>query len=279
MDPPEPAAEGMMASASTPCPLASLKYKKYTYQLELFTPFVTVSTLMLVIGVVMRQSIHVLILDAKRDVSEQDDPNVKLMLIFSILNLFLDMVNVFCFAQASHGLGYKTDVVEDDDDFGHADAHGGDDDGTGKADGSNLNMCSAWTHVFADTLRSLAVILAASLASTVSAITAEVADSAAAVVVSTIILLSLVPLLRGMVQTYYALQHVEKRLVRLALGGRGFSEEDDDGDDDDGQEEEVFGLVEMQSTMTSKARHVNDSCDDRQSLVQASTKKVNSAFV
>mmetsp|Transcript_18630 Transcript_18630/g.45001 ORF Transcript_18630/g.45001 Transcript_18630/m.45001 type:complete len:253 (+) Transcript_18630:331-1089(+) len=237
--------------------VASLKYKKYTYQLEIVTPFVTVSTLVVVIGLVLRESIHVLILDAKRDVSEQDDPNIKLMLIFSVLNLLLDMINVFCFAQASHGLGYKTDVIEDDEEENkadnsdecndHNDAHH-----HGKQDGSNLNMCSAWTHVMADTLRSLAVILAASLARNVSVITAEVADASAAVVVSVIILLSLFPLLRGMVRTYFALQHVDKQLRRIERDEQGFSDYDDEGDDDERQQESV-GLVEMQSSSSNKA--------------------------
>ena len=215
----------------------------------------TVSTLVVVIGLVLRESIHVLILDSKRDVSEQDDPNVKLMLIFSVLNLFLDVINVFCFAQASHGLGYKTDVAEDDENSktGNSDEYDDDENDAhhhGKQDGSNLNMCSAWTHVMADTLRSLAVILAASLARNVSVITAEVADASAAVVVSVIILLSLLPLLRGMVQTYFALQHVDKQLRRLERSEHGFSEYDDE-DDDECQEESV-GLVEMQRSSSKK---------------------------
>ena len=67
-------------------------------------------------------------------------------------------------------------------------------------------------HVFADTLRSLAVILASLLAEFTSSVTSEVADSAAAVVVSILIILSLVPLFSGMVQTYHSLKRVERQL-------------------------------------------------------------------
>ena len=55
--------------------------------------------------------------------------------------------------------------------------------------------------MFADTLRSLAVILASALAELVDDVTAEEADAAAAVVVSVLILMSLIPLFQGMVQS------------------------------------------------------------------------------
>eukprot|EP00571_Detonula_confervacea_P002944 CAMPEP_0172312016 /NCGR_PEP_ID=MMETSP1058-20130122/16410_1 /TAXON_ID=83371 /ORGANISM="Detonula confervacea, Strain CCMP 353" /LENGTH=337 /DNA_ID=CAMNT_0013025357 /DNA_START=94 /DNA_END=1104 /DNA_ORIENTATION=- len=61
----------------------------------------------------------------------------------------------------------------------------------------NLNMCSAYTHVFADTLRSTAVLLAAGIAYTFKVGDPAVVDAVAALAVSLIILLSLGPLLRG----------------------------------------------------------------------------------
>lgn len=61
----------------------------------------------------------------------------------------------------------------------------------------NLNMCSAYTHVFADTLRSIAVLIAAVLALIFPVITPEEADSSAALIVSLLILLSLIPLFQG----------------------------------------------------------------------------------
>jgi Co/Zn/Cd efflux system component len=97
---------------------AVLEYRKYAYQLELVPPLLSVSTLLVVTGVVLNKAIHVLILDSKRDVSEQADPNVHLMMLFSFLNLLLDFLNVFCFAKAKHALGYQTNPNEraDDDD-------------------------------------------------------------------------------------------------------------------------------------------------------------------
>jgi Co/Zn/Cd efflux system component len=56
-------------------------------------------------------------------------------------------------------------------------------------------------HVFADTLRSIAVIIAAVVAKVVDEVTPEEADATAAVVVSVLILLSLIPLFQGMIQT------------------------------------------------------------------------------
>jgi Co/Zn/Cd efflux system component len=67
----------------------------------------------------------------------------------------------------------------------------------------NLNMCSAWTHVCADTLRSIAVLLASAFAYVAGPgqMTAGQADSGAAIVVSIIILISLVPLIQGLYLT------------------------------------------------------------------------------
>lgn len=66
---------------------------------------------------------------------------------------------------------------------------------------SKSQQCSAYTHVFADTLRSVAVIIASALAELFDDVTAEEADAAAALVVSILILLSLVPLFQGLVQS------------------------------------------------------------------------------
>lgn len=66
---------------------------------------------------------------------------------------------------------------------------------------SNLNMCSAYTHVFADTLRSIAVIVAAILAEIIPDVTPEEADATAAVVVSVLIVFSLIPLIQGLLRS------------------------------------------------------------------------------
>lgn len=53
-------------------------------------------------------------------------------------------------------------------------------------------------HVIADTLRSAAVLIAAAIAFFVKSVTGAMADSVATIVVSVIILISLLPLLRGL---------------------------------------------------------------------------------
>jgi Co/Zn/Cd efflux system component len=73
---------------------------------------------------------------------------------------------------------------------------------------ANLNMCSAYTHVFADTLRSIAVIIAVMFAKFVGGVTPEEADATAAIVVSGLILLSLLPLFHGLVRTYSELRAI-----------------------------------------------------------------------
>ena len=73
-------------------------------------------------------------------------------------------------------------------------------------DSANLNMCSAYTHVFADTCRSIAVMIAAIIASVRDDVSSEDADAIAAIVVSILILLSLGPLIRGMIYTWTELQ-------------------------------------------------------------------------
>jgi len=100
-----------------------LKYRKYTYQLELVPPLISVVTLLVLTILVFKEAIHTLILDAQRDASLQADPDVNLMAIFSAINLVLDIVNVGCFASANHAFGYKTSAEEhnhDDVDTGNA---------------------------------------------------------------------------------------------------------------------------------------------------------------
>jgi Co/Zn/Cd efflux system component len=77
-----------------------LEYRRSTYQLELVTPLLSISTLLVLTGFMLNKSIRTLVMDSKRDVSEQADPNVKLMFIMSVLNLMLDMMNVLCFASS-----------------------------------------------------------------------------------------------------------------------------------------------------------------------------------
>jgi Co/Zn/Cd efflux system component len=63
-------------------------------------------------------------------------------------------------------------------------------------------------HIFADTLRSLAVIVAALVAEFADSVTSEEADATAAVVVSALILMSLAPLLSGLLATFGELRSI-----------------------------------------------------------------------
>ena len=97
--------------------------------------------------------------------------------------------------------------------------------------------------MFADTLRSVAVIVAAVVAEIAEAVTSEVADATAAVVVSALILLSLVPLFSGLVRTFSELQSISgsleelrqprRRVYKNVLHRRLLDHEDDMGDSDD----------------------------------------------
>jgi len=71
---------------------------------------------------------------------------------------------------------------------------------------TNTNMCSAYTHVLADTFRSIAVILAAGASSLFESIDSEYADAWAAIAVSLIIFATAVPLLKGLREKYMKLK-------------------------------------------------------------------------
>jgi len=67
---------------------------------------------------------------------------------------------------------------------------------------TNLNMCSAWTHIAADTLRSVAVLVAAGISTVFPQVLPPAdADAWGAIVVSIIIVLSLGPLVQGLCMT------------------------------------------------------------------------------
>jgi len=70
----------------------------------------------------------------------------------------------------------------------------------------NLNMCSAYTHVMADTMRSITVLVVAGLAYCFQSIDNDLADASGAVIVSIITLISLGPLLIGIFSTWSELR-------------------------------------------------------------------------
>ena len=84
------------------------------------------------------------------------------------------------------------------------------DDVVGEERTVNLNMCSAYTHIVADTLRSLAVLVAASLATVFGCIPSDVADATGAIVVSFIIAISLGPLLAGLFEAWSELSKLNE---------------------------------------------------------------------
>jgi Co/Zn/Cd efflux system component len=165
-------------------------------------------------------------------------------MLFSGMNLLLDIVNVTCFARAQQAFGLS-DIRRESATYSGSVRNGQNlvemesllRDGESQqsneiADSTeqmlvNLNMCSAWTvsispvlernpvlpkygltfnvpptfqHVCADTMRSTAVLVAATIAHFFPklCIRGALADSTAAIVVSIIILVSLIPLLHGL---------------------------------------------------------------------------------
>lgn len=82
-------------------------------------------------------------------------------------------------------------------------------------------------HVFADTLRSIAVIIASLLAEFIPSVTSEEADASAAVVVSVLIAFSLVPLFGGMVQTFGSLKRVNELLKEEELENGQYEGDED----------------------------------------------------
>lgn len=177
--------------------------------LELVPPLISVVTLLVVTFTTLRTSIVKLLSD-----EQVEDPNLSIMLFFSALNLVLDAVNVSCFAQANQAIltpmnfdkelpaNEKTPLKESATILSETQVSTLVDEDELSDDGLiNLNMCSAWTHVFADTLRSVAVLIAAGIAYVSEFITAGEADAYAALVVSFIILLSCGPLIQGLCYT------------------------------------------------------------------------------
>jgi len=84
--------------------------RKRTLQLEIVPPLVSVLTLVVATGFILRSSIQLFVSDVskKKSREEQGDPNIDLMMLFALLNLLLDFFNVFCFAKARRLCGYET---------------------------------------------------------------------------------------------------------------------------------------------------------------------------
>lgn len=138
--------------------------------LEVIPPLISVSTLIAVTILVLKDSFLILY-GQDGHFEEPQDVDVQLMLIFSGINLVLDIVNVTCFARADQAIGLTSFVKtkeNEDREFVRMTSKGAEvqvGNPTEKtsllADGAltptsiappkdnfygiNLNMCSAWT--------------------------------------------------------------------------------------------------------------------------------------
>lgn len=206
--------------------LRDFRRERLRLYLELIPPLISVVTLIVVTAFALRDAFESL---TNEDEDSEDDVDVSIMMFFSILNMLLDIVNVNCFARANQAFGLSEVAKEHRvspspnslyyHDLQHLAGRDSllsqDIETTEESEHSvNLNMCSAWTHVIADTLRSLAVLVAASIAFFVDGVSGATADSIAAIVVSFIILISLLPLLHGLFVT-------GKKIIRLRKSNFG----------------------------------------------------------
>jgi Co/Zn/Cd efflux system component len=249
-----------------------IQFRKSIVQLEAIAPIVSVTALIIITAMIARRAILTLeqtISIHNQNASNDDDddqsmdaataqqqPNLYIILSFSVVNLLLDALNMFYFTRSKALSSYiccrrlrrppttPTTIINDDDDDDDDNLnHRTDinmDTSTSKKEiklndddeicesnsnyqcthhhnhhalrkshrynnsGSNLNMCSAYTHVLADTLRSVAVIAAVVFA-LIFDIEPTIADSTATIIVSLLIAISLIPLLQGLYKKLYEL--------------------------------------------------------------------------
>jgi Co/Zn/Cd efflux system component len=93
---------------SLPSPVRIRRRTMKRLYLELVPPLISVTTLVIVTVFVLNDSIHTLFgADAEFEKSK-DDVDVNVMLLFSGINLLLDIVNVTCFARAQQAFGLQT---------------------------------------------------------------------------------------------------------------------------------------------------------------------------
>ena len=133
-----------------------LRIKLQTLYLELFPPLVSVVTLLYVTVTTFKGATFTLMHRDQQEENTTDQPNLKVMMVFSAMNLLLDIVNVTCFARAQYAVltplnfetrNEKTPLISNIDEtlastsietiFA--------DDELSDTDPMNLNMCSAWT--------------------------------------------------------------------------------------------------------------------------------------
>lgn len=148
--------------ATTPDNINEFEYKKRRRLLilELVPPLLSVSILTIINSISLHGAINALVLVPFLDTpgNKNSHPNLLLMLIFSTLNLSLDIVNMTCFARARHLMGYNTinsivelkeRNVESKNNLIHINPNSLDEsEDIDEDDRANLNMCSAYTVCF-----------------------------------------------------------------------------------------------------------------------------------
>lgn len=161
-----------------PADLRHYRRRLHRLYLELFPPFISVTTLLVVTIFALRGSIRILFRNHGQ-VPLGNPPDINIMMLFSALNLVLDAVNVMCFARADQAVGLHatTEIAGAHHHLEGEHDHGGGptestpltaaaslsnsptyrtdeidssmtdltDDRSKESEGLNLNMCSAWT--------------------------------------------------------------------------------------------------------------------------------------
>jgi Co/Zn/Cd efflux system component len=167
-------------------------------RLELVSPSISVIALLSVTVYISYDAILRLIAvetttTVETESGKDDDGDAKsdVMLGFAVANLILDLGSMLAFTRS-----WKCLCRDKNDEQGTYECQGDDDDVS-----KNMNMSSAYTHVIADTLRSIAVLVAAVVAMTTD-ISSDTTDAVAALAVSGIIAITVIPLLVGLWGTW-----------------------------------------------------------------------------
>lgn len=168
--------------------------EKRRLKLELFIPLVSMLALMGTSCYVLDDATQTIRAGGTFGTSST---NANIMLIFSCVGLAMDFISVFSFTFIQGFMGFEL-----------KDKHG---DNQGIEVASNTNMCSAYSHVLADTGRSIAAIVAAVVAMTCPNVNAGLSDAWGSVVITIIIFLSLIPLAVGLVQKVQQLYALNQR--------------------------------------------------------------------
>lgn len=93
---------------SLPTPVRVRRRTMKRLYLELVPPLISVTTLVIVTVYVLNDSLHTLFGTDPEFEKTKDDVDVGVMLLFSGINLLLDIVNVTCFARANQAFGLQS---------------------------------------------------------------------------------------------------------------------------------------------------------------------------